>query len=439
MSDRVYMVSRDLAHRLAARFAPGSLSPLLQRAVEYFAPEPVRHGAAAVLRIDGAVVMDNDWFHDSIVAVPALQLARKIREIAADASVSTLVLDLDCPGWSSSGSSDVVAAIDEARKTKHVWAIAHDMACSGGMAIGACVERFCCTPTSILGSMGTLMLLYDTSAALAKAGIEPVVVAEPSDDKAAGYPGVAITDATRENLRGIVKDHHDWYAAVLARRGITADTVRDLAAGVFAAKAAVEHGLADEIVPFDAFLAQAAAMPAKRSAAGTSPSVSSTARGGKPAARKETTTMTLDDLKKDHPDLVSAIGDQAVKAAQAAPADFKALNALYGEKDKAFVTECLEQERTLAQASKAWADKAEARALAAEQELADLKAKSLSIGEDPVSANPKAGAAKTLEDAARAIMLEKKCTAAVAMFEAAKANPRLHDEWRRRGSPSLVV
>lgn len=149
--------------------------------------------------------------------------------------------------------------------------------------------------------------------------------------------------------------------------------------------------------------------------------------------------MTLDELKQQHPDLVMQIGDQAVQAANAAPAAFKALNDLYGAKDKAFVTECLEQERTLAQAAKAWADANEARAAKAEQELADLKAKSLVIGEDPVSANPRAGGAKTLEDAARAIMHEKKCVAAVAMHEASCANPKLHAEWRARGCPSLTA
>lgn len=437
MSERVYMVTRETAARLARRAHPENLAEPLKRTIGSFKPTAARIGAAAVVRVDGVVVMDSDWFYDDVTAVPALALAGLIRELAADASVSTIVLDMHCPGWSSAGASDVVAALDAARATKHLWAVAHDMACSGGMAIGACCERFVATPTAMLGSMGTLMMLYDSSKAFEKNGVTPVVVAEPSDAKAEGYPGVAITDATRENCAGVVAAHHAWYLGVLARRGITAEKVRALAAGVYAANDALAHGLVDEILTHESIMAQAAAMPSKRIASGASPALTNR---GTPA--KET-AMTLDQLRQEHPDLVRAIADQAVQDAAAQPASFKALAALYGEKDKAFITECLEQEFTLAQAAGAWAEKAEARAVKAEKALAEANDKLASgaLGEDPVTGPARAGGggAQTLEAVARSIMAQEKCSPAVAIYKAAQSSPQLHSEWRSRGCPSMTA
>ena len=58
---------------------------------------------------------------------------------------------------------------------------------------------------TIVGSIGTMMMLRDTPELMKRSGVKPMYIAT-GDRKAAAAPGVEITEATKQYLQGLVAD-----------------------------------------------------------------------------------------------------------------------------------------------------------------------------------------------------------------------------------------
>lgn len=344
--------------------------------------EDVRGTQATVarLKIDSPIMHEpSGW--DLWAYTPTDRVVDAINKAAADRTIDVIVLELDCPGGTVAGWSDIAEAIDAARVEKGVVALVHEHAYSLAMRMAVRCEEIVATPTGYVGSIGTLVMMYDESALYAEAG----VIAKPvgSDDfKAIGYGGVPITEEYLTHVReSIVKpDYAAFVNEVATGRGLTEEAVRAMGSLCYPAAQALQLGLIDRIATAEAYVAELANGTNQQNNPRPATSDGSGSKG---------VTMDLAQLKAKHPELVQEIEKSTrsametevraqLVAAAAGPATFEELNAAFGA-DPAFVTGALAGKKNMSTCRAEWDTKqtAERAALTARAETAEKRVKEL--------------------------------------------------------------
>lgn len=344
-------------------------------------------GKVARLKLDSPIMFEPDLFSAWLGGVqPTDVVVRAIKDAAGDPDVKAVVLEINSPGGSVAGWDDIRGAIDQAKAIKPVHALVHDNAFSMGYRIACRCHQIAATPTAMVGSIGTIVMLYDDSAMYAEAGVIATPVA--SDEfKGQGWPGVALTDEYVEHIRAAIvePDYAEFVQEVADKTGLSTGEVRGLGSLEYSAADAMARGLVDEVVSADAYVAALAANGPR------SPRPAATDGAGKGVV------MDLNKLKAQHPDLVKQIEAEAAASAAtevaqqaAAPASFAQLKAQFGG-DAAFVVECLDKGLTLQAAQAAWNTKLSEQTAKAAAELKAAKEKISTLealppaGQDPVN------------------------------------------------------
>lgn len=191
---------------------------------------------------------------------------REIRKAAADPDVSAILLAIDSPGGTVSGTADLAAEVKAAAAKKPVWAFADDLAASAAYWVASQADKvFANDRTALVGSIGTLAVVYDLSKAAEDAGVKTLVFGT-GPLKGAGAPGAPVTEDQQAYIRGIVEDAQvSFDAAVRRGRGLTDKQLADAkTGGVFGADEAMSRKLIDGIQSFDATVAALASEARKR-------------------------------------------------------------------------------------------------------------------------------------------------------------------------------
>ncbi|MBN9020719.1 MAG: S49 family peptidase, partial [Rhizobiales bacterium] len=184
-------------------------------------------------------------------------IGAQIRDAGADSEVHAILLDVSSPGGEAAGMSGVADLIRAVRQTKPVVAFVNDMAASAAYGIASAADEIVVSPTSILGSIGVVMIHADRSGELAAQGIRPTLIFAGSH-KVDGNPFEPLSDAVRADLQASVDAHYDQFVGLVAAgRGdrLTTDGARSTEARTFIGTNAVALGLADRIATFDEVLA----------------------------------------------------------------------------------------------------------------------------------------------------------------------------------------
>jgi len=184
-------------------------------------------------------------------------IGAQIRDAAADPEVHAILLDVSSSGGEAAGMSGVADLIRAVRQTKPVVAFVNDMAASAAYGIASAAEEIVVSPTSLLGSIGVLMIHADRSGELAAKGIKPTLIFAGSH-KVDGNPFEPLSDGVRADLQASVDAHYDQFVGLVAAgRGdrLTMDAARATKARTFIGADAVARGLADRIATFDEVLA----------------------------------------------------------------------------------------------------------------------------------------------------------------------------------------
>lgn len=197
----------------------------------------------------------------SMGGTSTIQLRRDIRQAAADPNVSAILLGIESPGGATAGLYDLAADVQAAGKQKPVWSHIDDLTASAAYWIASQTSRIVAnSPTAFVGSIGTIMTVYDQSGAAEQQGIKAMVFAT-GPLKGAGVPGSQVTPEQAAYFQGIVdgmQQHFD--AAVRKGRGLTKaelETVRT--GGVWKATDAQDLKLIDGIQPLSKTIDQLAA------------------------------------------------------------------------------------------------------------------------------------------------------------------------------------
>lgn len=243
------------AHAAAIRqAAPAPSRP----AVRYTELVPAANGKqVAVVKMAGTLMKGESSFGGA----STVQLRREVRAAAADESVSGILLAIDSPGGTSAGTSDLAADVKAATRKKPVWAHIDDLGASAAYYVASQADLvYANSSDALVGSIGTMMMVYDASGAFEKEGIKPMLF-RTGPLKGAGSMGTAVSEEQSAYFQKIIDGLQEGFdAAVKSGRGMTAKELDAARTGaVFLASEAKQLRLIDGIRPFSKTLAELSA------------------------------------------------------------------------------------------------------------------------------------------------------------------------------------
>lgn len=184
----------------------------------------------------------------------------RVKAALGDPAVNAIVLRIDSPGGDAAGCFEAVRRMQEAQVAsgKPVFAYADEMMASAAYAV-ACVANagIFTPPGGSVGSVGVLSMHTDLSKALEGGGFN-VTIARSGKRKAEHNPYEALTDEARASMQDMVNGLAGQFAGIVANaRGMKPKAVLALEGAVLMGEKAVEAGLANKVMSFEAVLALA--------------------------------------------------------------------------------------------------------------------------------------------------------------------------------------
>lgn len=199
----------------------------------------------AVIRATGLLMKQSS----SLGGTSTVGLRRQIRQAVSEESVSGILLVLDSPGGSVAGMHDLGNEIRSATRKKPVWAFVDDLCASAAYFAAASANMiFANAPTALIGSIGTMMTVYDVSTQAEREGIKALVFAT-GPLKGAGQPGTEVTEEQQSYFQGLIDSAQTHFDdAVKKGRGLSQTALNEVrTGGVFPATVALEKKLIDGI------------------------------------------------------------------------------------------------------------------------------------------------------------------------------------------------
>jgi len=206
----------------------------------------------AVIPILGPIEKRGSFFLMLFGGTSIQFVQRALWAAVADKDVKRILLRIDSPGGSVNGLSELGDTLNDVKAKKPVFAYIEGMGCSAAYYIASYAEQIYAERTALIGSIGTIMALYDWSAWAAKEGIKPVVIAT-GEYKGAGIVGTEVTEAHKAEFQKIVDFYFgDFMNAVARGRGMTKAQLKEYADGrIWGAPEAKTIGLSDGVKRLD--------------------------------------------------------------------------------------------------------------------------------------------------------------------------------------------
>jgi len=389
---------------------------------------PFDGGAAQVeqqvrsLTVDGIAVIPLSGvlmkFVGSMVAgTSTVQVRRLIRQAAADERVRAILLPIDSPGGTVSGTFDLVDDVVAAGKIKPVHAYIEDLGASAAYAVAAATGHIAINPTGLAGSIGTFHVLYDQSEQAQMEGIK-VHLVKAGKFKGTGVPGTQITEEQLAEVQRIVDGLNEHFlSAVKNGRSMSMKQVRELADGrVHIAADAQALGLVDAVETYD----QAFNRLSKAAGNDTNRNNNTPNRRN---SMSDTKTETAVDTAKETTASPAAQEPVAATIAQ--------IKAAIPEASSDFLVSCVEQNLSLTQVKDRHLRDQQNQIKAQQEEIERLKAEQKTPGVDAVGTtgqspasddgDPIAAFTDAVDAKIKAGLTRHKAVAAVV-----RADPELH-------------
>ena len=196
--------------------------------------EKYEHHVARV-RIDGLITGDQ----------ATLNL---LDSISKSRSVDALILRIDSPGGTTSGSEAIYDSIRKIAKDKPVVAVMDTVAASGGYVTAIAADHIVARGNTITGSIGVIFSFPEISKLLETLGIKMEEI-KSGELKAEPSPYKPVSDRVRAVSNELVQDSFAWFTGLVAeRRKLPIERVKFLADGrVYTGRQAVAVKLVDEL------------------------------------------------------------------------------------------------------------------------------------------------------------------------------------------------
>ena len=192
---------------------------------------------------------------------PVSLFVQQLHRAAADESVKAVVLRVNSPGGTVTGSDTMYEELLRFKKKtgKPVIASFQEVAASGAYYVACGADRIVTQPTSIVGSIGVIFQTFQIDGTLAKLGVTATAI-KSAEMKDMASPFVPITPAAREVTQHIVDEFYARFVGIVTASRHLADSpdLKTLTDGrVFSGTDAKKYGLADEVGTLEDALALA--------------------------------------------------------------------------------------------------------------------------------------------------------------------------------------
>jgi len=173
----------------------------------------------------------------------------KLLNKARDADkVKAVIIWINSPGGTTTGSETLFEAIREIAKVKPVVTVLGTVAASGGYIAAVAGDHIIARGNTITGSIGVIFQWANMATLLDKIGVKMEEV-KSSPLKGAPSPFVPISEEARRVTQEMVTDSYDWFVDLVAdRRPFDKARARQLADGrVYTGRQALKTKLIDAI------------------------------------------------------------------------------------------------------------------------------------------------------------------------------------------------
>lgn len=215
-------------------------------------------GGVAVVSIVGTLVNRGAWVGASSGLVSYEGIGAQLREAANDPSVHSVILDIDTGGGEAGGITTVAAQIKALAAQKRVVAVVNDTAASGGYWIASAADEIVVSETSMVGSIGVVVLHVNRAGELQQKGWAPTFI-HAGAHKVDGHSFGPLPESVKADVQSAIDALYDRFVdGVAAGRGarLTAEAARATEARVFHGQAAITAGLADRFGTFESVLSE---------------------------------------------------------------------------------------------------------------------------------------------------------------------------------------
>ncbi|MFT5197360.1 MAG: protease-4 [Cellvibrionaceae bacterium] len=214
--------------------------------------------AIAIVRIEGVIVGTDDTNY--LTGAGSGTVIADLKAAEADEDVKAIILRVDSPGGTVTGSAQIHEVIRDEISKPIVVSMA-SVAASGGYYVSASADYIFARADTTTGSLGVIMSLFNVSGLLEEWGVDVLNVTS-GPNKAIGSPYDAVSPAHIEILETLISESYDEFVKVIVDgRGLEDAVVRELADGrIYSGRQAVKNGLIDEIGNFSDAIAHAATL-----------------------------------------------------------------------------------------------------------------------------------------------------------------------------------
>lgn len=184
------------------------------------------------------------------------QFTAALRQALADDTVQQILIDIDSPGGSVYGVTELADEIVSSKTKKPIVAVANSLAASAAYWIGACASELYITGGGEVGSIGVWQAHFDYSQALAAEGVTPTLISA-GKYKVEGNPYMPLDEEAQVFMQSRVDDYYASFIKSIARgRNVPLAQVREgMGQGrVLGADAALAQNMVDGIASFDEVL-----------------------------------------------------------------------------------------------------------------------------------------------------------------------------------------
>jgi protease IV len=171
-----------------------------------------------------------------------------VSSLATAEKVKAVIVAIDSPGGTTSGSEALYEALRKVAEKKPVVAVMDSVAASGGYIAAIATDHIVARGNTITGSIGVIFAFPEVSKLLDTLGIKMEEI-KSGELKAAPSPYKPVTDKVRAVSNEMVQDAFDWFVGLVSdRRNMTPERARFLADGrVYTGRQALKAGLIDTL------------------------------------------------------------------------------------------------------------------------------------------------------------------------------------------------
>jgi protease-4 len=183
---------------------------------------------------------------------------RLFDSIALNKRYRALLLDIDSPGGTASGSEVLYYSLQRVAARKPVVAYVRGIGASGAYYMCCAASKVVALPSALVGSIGVIYLRPIMEQLLGKVGVEFSVFKAGRLKDMSGFWRHP-TDEESGKLQELISHTYDLFVSVVTdSRQLTDEQVRELATGeLFSAQSAQEHRLIDRQGGFNEAVAEA--------------------------------------------------------------------------------------------------------------------------------------------------------------------------------------